>query len=190
MAVDRALVVFAPVIGLAACCLSHLVVARLIRGRGPYAALAVGAVVGLGVTVTLTLAAVGFGADDVAAVIGLLAVNVVAALAFAFGYFNFVNLAIASVRIRMLEELAAAGGWLPRATLLDRYGTQSVADIRLERLVGGGHLVERNGRLHTGRLQFLIVARIFDGLRRLIFGSAHAARLRRPAAATREPGQP
>jgi len=46
--------------------------------------------------------------------------------------------------------------------------------------VQGGHLVERNGRLHTGRLQFLLVARIFDGLRRLIFGSAHAAALRRP----------
>jgi hypothetical protein len=55
-----------------------------------------------------------------------------------------------------------------------------VADLRLERLVRGGHLVERNGRLHTGRLQFLLVARIFDGLRWLIFGPAYAASLRRP----------
>jgi hypothetical protein len=101
--------------------------------------------------------------------------NAVAALGFAFCYFNFVNLTVASLRIRILEELADSGGRMPRASLLDRYGTASVADIRLERLVRGGHLVERNGRLHTGRLQFLVVARIFDVLRRLIFGSKHTS---------------
>jgi hypothetical protein len=101
--------------------------------------------------------------------------NAVASLGFAFGYFNFVNLTVASLRIRILEELADSGGWLPRTALLERYGTSSVADIRLARLVGGGHLVERNGRLHTGRLQFLVVARIFDGVRALIFGPNHTA---------------
>jgi len=117
---------------------------------------------------------------DTLALVGL---NIVASLAFAFGYFNFVNLTVASLRIRILEELVDSGGRLSRAALLNRYGTSSVADLRLSRLVGGGHLVERNGRLHTGRLQFLLVARIFDGLRWLIFGPAYAAALRRPPAA-------
>ena len=104
--------------------------------------------------------------------------NGFASLAFAFGYFNFVNLTVASLRIRILEELLDSGGWLSRDAILDRYGTSSVADLRLERLVGGGHLVERNGRLHTGRLQFLLVARIFDALRWLILGPRYAAALR------------
>lgn len=175
MADHRQLVTLAPVIGLAVYCVCHIVAARVIRGRNPYPALAVGAVVGVAATVAITLVACVRGGDSFVDTVALTAMNTVAALGFAFGYFNFVNLTVASLRIRILEELADSGGWLPRTALLDRYGTGSVADIRLERLVGGGHLVERDGRLHTGRLQFLVVARIFDAVRSLIFGSKHTA---------------
>ena len=174
------LVAIASVIGLAVDCVTHIVAARLVRGHSPYPALAVGAVTGLAATMAITLVACGRGGASGIDTLALTAMNTVASLAFAFGYFNFVNLSVASLRIRILEELAEAGGRLPRSALLGRYGTESVADIRLERLVGGGHLVERNGRLYTGRLQFLVVARIFDGLRWLVFGPGYAASLRRP----------
>ena len=173
MADHRPLVALAPVVGLAAYCLGHILAARLIRGRNPYPALAIGAVLGMVVTVAITVMACLRGGASAADTLALTAINAVAALGFAFCYFNFVNLTIASLRIRVLEEIADSGGWLPRAALLDRYGTGSVADIRLERLVGGGHLVERNGRLYSGRLQFLLVARIFDAVRSLVFGPGH-----------------
>lgn len=176
----RPLVALAPVVGLAAYCAAHVVAARAGRGGSPYRALAVGALVGTGAAIWLTLAGCLRGGVSSADTLALVGLNTVASLALGFGYFNFVNLTIASLRIRVLEELSDAGGWLPRKTLLDRYGDGSVADLRLERLVRGGHLVERNGRLCTGRLQFLCVARIFDGLRWLIFGPEYAARLRRP----------
>lgn len=179
MSDSRPLVALAPVIGLAVYCVCHVIAARTIRGRNPYPALAIGAIAGLVATVAVTLVACGRDATAAADTLALVAINTVASLAFAFGYFNFVNLTVASLRIRILEELADSGGRLTRAALLDRYGTASVADLRLERLVGGGHLVERNGRLHTGRLQFLVVARIFEGLRRLILGRNHASSPRR-----------
>jgi len=174
------IIALAPVLGLAVDCGTHLVAARIIRGRNPYPSLAVGALAGLVATIAITFVACRHDAVSTVDTLALVGMNGIALLAFAFGYFNFVNLTVASLRIRLLEELADAGGCMARAALLDRYGTTSVADLRLGRLVQGGHLVERNGRLHTGRLQFLLVARIFDGLRRLIFGSAHAAALRRP----------
>jgi hypothetical protein len=164
---QRPLLALAPVIGLVVYCGTHIVTARVVRGRNPYPALAIGALAGLVATVATTLAACWSAVMPFIDTLALGGLNAVAFLAFAFGYFNFVN-------------LTDAGGGLPRATLLDRYGTSSVADLRLDRLVRGGHLVERNGRLYTGRLQFLLVARIFDGLRRLIFGPAYAAALRRP----------
>ncbi len=173
MADHRPLVALAPIIGLAVYCVGHIIAARLIRGRNPYPALAIGAVMGIVVTVAITVVACVRGGDSAADTLALTGMNAVAALGFAFCYFNFVNLTIASLRIRVLEEIADSGGWLPRAALLDRYGTGSVADIRLERLVGGGHLVQRNGRLYSGRLQFLLVARIFDAVRSLIFGTRH-----------------
>jgi len=182
MADQRPLVALASVIGLAVYCIVHVVVARIIRSRNPYPALVIGAVMGLVVTVAITLVACTRAADSAVDMIALTAMNAIASLGFAFGYFNFVNLTVASLRIRILEEIADADGWLSRAAILDRYGTGSVADIRLERLVGGGHLVERNGRLHTGRLHFLVVARIFDAVRSMIFGSDRAAAVRRPPA--------
>ena len=42
----RPLVAVAPVLGLAVYCLTHVVAARIIRGRNPYPALAVGALAG------------------------------------------------------------------------------------------------------------------------------------------------
>lgn len=176
----RPIVALAPVLGLAVYCVTHVVAARIIRGKSPYPALALGGLAGLVATIAITLLACRRDAVSMSDTLALVGLNAVASLAFAFGYFNFVNLTVASLRIRILDELADAGGRLPRSALLDRYGTASVADLRLERLVGGGHLVEQNGRLYTGRLQFLLVARIFDGLRWLIFGPAYAAALRRP----------
>lgn len=167
------LIVFAPVIGLAVYCLCHVVSARLIGGRNPYPALALGAVAGIGTATAITLATCVGGGNAWSDTLALTCMNTVAAFGFAFCYFNFVNLTVASLRIRILEELAAAGGWLARSTLLDRYGTGSVIELRLARLVRGGHLVDRNGRLYTGRLQFLLLARIFDVLRTAILGSHH-----------------
>lgn len=181
MAFDRVLVAFAPVIGLAVYCATHIVAARCIRGHNPYPALAIGAALGIVATGAITLGACNQRGDSVVDTCALTAMNTVAALGFAFGYFNFVNLTIASLRIRVLEEIADAGGQLPRASLLDRYSSRSVADLRLARLVRGGHLIERHGRLYSGRLQFLIVARIFDCLRCCVFGPAYAAALRRPS---------
>jgi hypothetical protein len=171
MADYRLLVAVAPVIGLAVYCLGHIIAARLIRGRNPYPALAIGAAMAIVVTVAITIVACLRGGDSAADTLALAGMNAVASLGFAFCYFNFVNLTIASLRIRILEEICDSGGWLSRAALLERYGTGSVADIRLKRLVDGGHLVERNGRIYSGRLQFLLVARIFEVVRSLIFGA-------------------
>ena len=55
--------------------------------------------------------------------------------------------------------------------------------VRDLKLTPAAVLVERNGRLHTGRLQFLLVARIFDALRWLILGPRYAAALRQPPGA-------
>ena len=164
------LVVAAPVLGLAAYCLAQIVVARSMPGRGPYHSLKLGFMVGLVLTLAVSGWAVGqmvIGSEDRT---GYVVLNLLTYLALAFGYFNFVNLTVASLRIRLLEEIREAGGAMPAATLKAAYNSSEVVAVRLQRLVEGGHLVEKDGRLHSGRLLFLIVARIFDGLRLLIIG--------------------
>ncbi|MFZ4731113.1 MAG: hypothetical protein ACOYK7_01075 [Pirellulales bacterium] len=178
------LVVAAPVIGLAAACGSHLILARPLGGRSPYQALAAGIGVGLVVALACTIVPLAAGATPTADTLALVALNTFAFLAFAFGYFNFVNLTIASLRIRMLEEIRAAARPLSRTDLLARYDTERVVGLRIERLVSGGHLVDRDGRLVSGRLRFLIVARFFESLRRGILGRHAGAPPTAPGAAS------
>lgn len=163
-------VVVAPVLGLAAYCIAQIVVARISPGRSPYHSLKLGFSAGL----LVAMAASGWGVASMAISpqdrVGCIALNLFTYLALAFGYFNFVNLTVASLRIRLLEEIRESGGELPAAALKATYNSREVVAIRLQRLIQGGHLVEKNGRLHSGRLPFLIVARIFDGLHWFIFG--------------------
>ena len=166
-----AMLTFAPVLGLAAYCLSHVLLGRLKLKRGYYYPLFLGCGVGAMVTLIATIAALLItkaGTLDFAALAGM---NLLEYLAFSFGYFNFINLNIASLRIRMLQELAERGGAMPAAELAACYNTGEVVALRIDRLVRGGHLVVKQGRFYSGKKKFLLVGRIFDFLRWFILGS-------------------
>jgi len=161
----------APILGLAAYCLAHVVACRSLQ-RGPYFPLMLGCGCGLAATIAISLAALLWmhcGAADGLALAGL---NLATYLALSFGYFNFVNLNIASLRIRMLQELAESGGRMPAERLAALYNTEAIIALRIDRLTRGGHLVQRQGRYYSGKRRFLIVARIFDLLRCAILGNA------------------
>lgn len=164
------MVVLAPVVGLAADCASQVLWARAARRGNPYTSLAAGIVVGFTVAAAVTAIGLQFAECTGADAAAFAALNLAAYLALAFGYFNFVNLAIASLRIRLLCEILEAGGSLPRATLLAGYNTTQVIELRLRRLVGGGHLVDRNGRLVIGKRRFLGIAIVYNILRRIVIG--------------------
>jgi hypothetical protein len=178
MVASHALSALAPVLGLAAYCLSHLVACRAVRNRGNYFPLVVGFGCGLVFTVAISLVALLYSRYALADGLALTGVNAAAYMALAFGYFNFVNLNIASLRIRMIQELAESGGRLPVERLTSLYSTETVIEVRIDRLTRGGHLVERQGRYYSGKRRFLIIARIFDFLRWEILGQRthHAPR--------------
>ena len=164
------LLALAPVFGLAVYCLSHIAACHTIRNRGNYLPLVVGCGFGLAATAEISFAALLWMQCGLADGLALAGINVIAFLAFAFGYFNFINLNIASLRIRMLQELADAGGRLPAERLSSLYSTENVIAVRIDRLARGGHLVERGGRYYSGKWRFLFVARTFDLLRWAILG--------------------
>jgi len=165
-----ALLAIAPLLGLASYCLSHVLVSRKVRNRGYYYPLLVGCVCGLAATLAISAAALALMPETVPDCVALLGMNLVAYLALSFGYFNFINLNIASLRIRMVQELAESGGEMPVEALMGLYNTEEVVAVRIDRLVRGGHLAERQGRFYCGKRRFLLVGRIFDFLRLVILG--------------------
>lgn len=162
--------VLAPTIGLGCYCLCHIVLARILVGRSPYLPLVGAFVPGLLGAIAATGAALYFMQANFADVVGYSALNLVTYGALGWGYFHFVNLCIASLRIRVLEEIVDAGGRLPAELLLAEYNTDGMIGLRIERLVSGGHFVVREGRYHCGKPHFLFVARLFDWMRYVIMG--------------------
>lgn len=162
--------VLAPSIGLGCYCLCHIVLARILVGRSPYLPLVGAFVPGLLGTVIVSGAALYSMQSNIADVVGYSALNLVTYGALGWGYFHFVNLCIASLRIRVLEEIVDAGGRLPAGLLLARYNTDGMIGLRIERLVSGGHFIVREGRYHCGKPHFLLVARLFDWMRYVVMG--------------------
>ena len=105
---------------------SHVVASRSFAARGHYLPLMAGCACGLAATSILSAVALVLMHDGVLDFLSLLSMNIVAYMAFSFGYFNFINLNIASLRIRMPQELAESGGTMPVDSLTSLYNTEDV----------------------------------------------------------------
>lgn len=164
------LVVLAAVFGLAVYSGCHVLLAWLWRTVSPYPALVGSFIPGLLATIGVTssgLLAMHATPSDWC---GYGCLTLVTYGALGWGYFHFVNLCIASLRIRVLEELAEQGGAATTSHLLARYNDDHLIATRIERLVSGGHLRIEAARYLVGKPYFLWTARLFAGLRRLILG--------------------
>jgi hypothetical protein len=169
------LVVAAALVGLAGNVVAHVLAAQLTAGRRVALALSAGG--GAGLVVTGALTAVGLERmtpawDDAVA---LAALNLATYLALAFGYFNFVNLSLASLRIRVLLELLGSRAGLTRGELLRLYNAHELMSRRIDRLTGHGYLVERNEYFQVQGRGLVVLASIITGLKWLVLGHGNRA---------------
>lgn len=164
------MVVMSTVLGLAAYSGCHPLLARLWRVASPYPALITGFFPGLIVTTVATVTGLLTMQASFSDWIGYGLLNIVTYAALGWGYFHFVNLCIASLRIRVLEELMEHGGQATAAHLFARYNDDHLIATRIERLVRGGHLRFHANRYTCDKPYFLLTARLFAGLRRVILG--------------------
>jgi len=131
-----------------------------------------GSLTGLLVAITISATASSQLLLGWADTIAYLLLNVVAYLALSFNYFNFVNLCHTSLRIRILQELRDAGGVLSADRLRVLYDDTLLTRLRVKRLLEGRHLLASEDRLVCKGGLFLLVAKVFDGLRWAVLGPA------------------
>lgn len=174
-----ALSALSPAIGLAVNCLVHVAISRTCGPAHPYRNIIRAGMAGLFVVIaicgSLTSLATRPRVDATASML----LNVATYTGLAFGYFSFVNLCLTSLRIRILRELRDAGGSLPLVTLQARYDNHVMIGVRLQRLITGGHITERDNTIYPARSLFLTIARLFDFLRWLVLGPRGDAGQRR-----------
>ncbi len=89
-------------------------------------------------------------------------------------YFHFVNINIASVRLRLLREVTVSPRGLTPAEVEDRYGVRRAVLSRLERLKTSGNLDFRDGRYFLGERRFFLrLFWVFEFLKMLLLGQGN-----------------
>lgn len=163
------ILVLTPVIGLLVNVVTHVALSRIRKGRGQMVCMFAGTSSGLVADVAISsklLFSAGFTGD----VIACMAINFITYMALAWCYFHFVNLNLASLRIRLLNEISLTEDGVLEDEISKRYNAESVIATRLERLAGWGHLVERDGRYFVGKSTFVLIYDIFEVLKYALLG--------------------
>lgn len=168
--------VLAPYAGIVANVLSHVIISGVFRVQRYMTSLLAGFIAGFACLVGVAVLGLYVdggriaGADAVA----YLLLDLMTYVALGYGYFHFVNINLASLRIRVLREIADAPDGLSRDQILSRYNSDEIIANRLTRLVQGRHLVAANGKYLLGENPtFLILFRLFDTLKRVVLGRGH-----------------
>lgn len=103
---------------------------------------------------------------------------VVAYGALGYCYFHFLNLGETARRIRIMRELAEAGGaGLSKEELLARYNAAKMLEARFARLRNTSQVIEKEGRYFLGRPTVLYMARALLLLKKLLLGRTGEARV-------------
>jgi hypothetical protein len=126
----------------------------------------------LGMVALLVMVFAGFVTDWFP---GLISVNNLFSLAgfyfcLSYTYFHYMNIGQASLRIRILHELKGKESGLEQAKIFQLYNAQSMIDFRLERLTLSGEILKKNGHYILGKPRLILAAKIFELLKRVIYG--------------------
>lgn len=96
--------------------------------------------------------------------------NVAIYLCFGYIYFHFNNMGETARRIRILIELFNARRPMSQSELIIRYDSEEIVNRRLRRMVSAGQILDRNGRFYLGNRSFLVMARIIQRARTILWG--------------------
>lgn len=99
-----------------------------------------------------------------------LLVNAPTYAALSYCYFAVVNLGQTSIRIRIYSELATAPDGISIQEIEGIYDEGALMEMRLQRLLESGDIIEREGRYFIGRKKLLLVANIIFAAKHILLG--------------------
>lgn len=158
----------APTLGLAVDVVTHLLATWVLPIRGLYARLLFGAVWGSAVTAVLTWHGVGDLTGGSTLKAGYFLFNIATFAILSFGYFNFVQMNLSSLRLRIANELIDKPEGVTPADLLARYGAHEIVEQRLARLSRGNQIEARDGRFYHRKSLVFLIALAMDSTKRIV----------------------
>lgn len=167
------ILVISPIIGASVNIFAHLAMSRLKKGRSQMICLIASFAIGLIIMSFFALLAYD-AQSNILNFLAYLLLDIIAYTAFSYGYFHFININIASLRIRILHEIGNSPEGLLKEEILNRYSAKQVIENRLRRLMDSNQLIEKNGYYFLGKNRtFLILFWLFEVLKCVILGKGN-----------------
>lgn len=164
------LLVLAPIFGMMGNVFAHVIASRFNQGRSQMKCILCG--FSFGLIFMLFLPFLVHSRQKINLdFISYLSLDIIAYASLAYGYFHFVNINVASLRIRILQEIADSPKELSEEDILCRYNAKQILDNRIERLISSNQLIEKQGYYFLGKNRtFLILFWFFEILKCVILG--------------------
>ncbi len=169
------LLTIAPIIGLAVNTISYALFARILKNLSISISIILAFICNIVCTVLISVFVLNSMSLVKGDFWGLLGFNLIISLALAYGNFAFINLNIASIRIRLLKEILISDKGLMLDDILTIYNPDKIVNTRIERLISGGQLISKSGKCFVGAPFILLLANIMEVLKYIIMG--HGSRL-------------
>jgi hypothetical protein len=103
--------------------------------------------------------------------VGLLVADLICYIAFAFCYFNLINLGETSIRIRLFLELKEAKNGLTAEEILAIYNYRQIILMRLSRLQNNKQIIEKDGRFFLQSRTLWFIAKLVRILKVIVIPS-------------------
>lgn len=99
-----------------------------------------------------------------------LIVNIIIYSSLGYCYFHFINLGETARRIRILRELYDSDGGLTLEEILKLYNAKKMVELRLQRLLGNGQVILKDGMLFIGKPVLLLISKTILLMKLIILG--------------------
>ena len=162
--------ILVPVVALAVNVAAQILFFRATRGTHFMRSIIGGCLAGLGALAVLSVVKVSVVGLSFSELANGLLVDAPVYFALSYCYYNFVQLGQTSVRIRLYTEIAARPAGMASGDIARLYNEEALMQLRVERLVESGDIVQRGGRYFVGRRRLVWVARIIFAGKRLLLG--------------------
>jgi len=157
-----------PILALAVMVVVQATVLRARGGEQFFASVIAGFLAGLVVAIAMQVALLWVFPRNLDRWILAVVANPAIYVMLAYCFFNFINLGHASIRIRIFKECRDRGGFITHEELRAVYDDDRIRDVRLQRLLEGGDIVQEKGRWKLVNPRLVPVATLVFALKQFV----------------------
>jgi len=162
--------IITPIMGLIINSSIQLLVVRYIKRLSYFKSVVIGFGAGIFFVLILEIIFISFGVKLINNSTALSIINIVTYSLLGLCYFSFINLSVTAIRVRLLSELYEFQEGLEIEEIMERYNSNEILIIRIDRLINNGQITYKNDRYYAKKSITLVMAIILELLRFIILG--------------------